>query len=111
MHIVLDLIMVFCSGIFFMVGIYAWRKKEPMWFFSGSEEEIKAEHFHDIEEYNHKNGMMWGIYAISSVIPYLFYRFHLISIQGFAFSTIIIYSIGIVIMIIYWTHLHKKYTR
>ena len=81
-----------------------------MWFFSGSEEEIKAEHFHDIEEYNHKNGMMWGMYAIFSAIPYLLYRFHLISIQSFAFSTIIIYSIGIVIMTIYWTYLHKKYT-
>ena len=91
MNIVLDFIMLFCSSIFFAIGIYAWRKKEPMWFFSGSEEEIKAEHFHDIEEYNHKNGMMWGMYAIFSAIPYLFYRFYLISIQSFAFSTIIIY--------------------
>ena len=45
------------AALFFGIGIYAWKRKKPMWFWSGttvSEEEIS-----DVPAYNRANGIMW----------------------------------------------------
>ncbi len=50
------------SLVFTSLGIYAWRREKPMWFWSGSvvdEEEIK-----DIPAYNRANGLMWIVFSI-----------------------------------------------
>lgn len=45
-------------GIFFIFfGIYAWKRKKPMWFWSGKE--IKESEISDIPAYNRANGIMW----------------------------------------------------
>ncbi len=50
-------------SIFFTgIGVYAWKRKKPMWFWSGStvrEKEIK-----DIPAYNRANGIMWIVYSL-----------------------------------------------
>lgn len=43
------LIIGFCSAVFIGIGIYAIRKKTPMWFYTGSEEEIDKETFYDVK--------------------------------------------------------------
>ncbi len=51
-----------CSLLFTGIGIYAFRCKKPMWFWSGStvrEEEIK-----NVKAYNRENGIMWICYSI-----------------------------------------------
>ncbi len=50
-------IMIPCSLLFSGLGIYAWRRKEPMWFYSGST--VKSEEIRDIPAYNRANGIMW----------------------------------------------------
>lgn len=50
------------SILFTGIGIYAWRRKKPMWFWSGStvrESEVK-----DIPAYNRANGIMWITYSL-----------------------------------------------
>ena len=45
-------------GAFFTCfGIYAWKRKKPMWFWSGKE--VKEEKISDIPAYNRANGIMW----------------------------------------------------
>ena len=45
-------------GVFFTCfGIYAWKRKKPMWFWSGKE--VKENEISDIPAYNRANGIMW----------------------------------------------------
>ena len=49
------------SMLFTGIGIYAWRRTKPMWFYSGttvSENEIA-----DIPRYNRANGIMWIVFS------------------------------------------------
>ena len=55
MYIIWLLIMVPCSALLTGIGIYAWRRKEPMWFWSGST--VKAEEISDVRAYNKANGI------------------------------------------------------
>ena len=57
MYIIWLLIMVPCSALLTGIGIYAWRRKEPMWFWSGST--VKAEEISDVRAYNKANGILW----------------------------------------------------
>ena len=43
-------------------GIYAFRRKKPMWFWSGTE--VKSEEITDIQAYNRANGIMWIAYSL-----------------------------------------------
>ena len=42
---------------FTILGVYAWRRKKPMWFWSGSE--VKEREISDVKAYNKANGIMW----------------------------------------------------
>lgn len=49
-------------GAFFTgLGIYAWNRKKPMWFWSGST--VKESEISDIPAYNRANGIMWICYS------------------------------------------------
>lgn len=50
-------IMIPVSLLFTGLGIYAWRRKKPMWFWSGST--VKESEISDIAAYNRANGLMW----------------------------------------------------
>ena len=39
------------------LGIYAWKRKKPMWFWSGST--VREREIRDIPAYNRANGIMW----------------------------------------------------
>lgn len=63
-----------CAAAFTGIGIYAYRREEPMWFWSGTT--VKREELTDVEAYNHANGIMWIIYAIPmwvSTVLFLWY--------------------------------------
>lgn len=51
-----------CAVVFTGIGIYAYRREEPMWFWSGST--VRREELTDVEAYNHANGIMWLIFSI-----------------------------------------------
>ena len=46
------------------LGIYAWKRKKPMWFWSGST--VSESEITDVPGYNRANGIMW--IAFSSVL-------------------------------------------
>ena len=43
-------------------GIYAFRRKKPMWFWAGTE--VKPEEITDVPAYNRANGIMWIVYSL-----------------------------------------------
>lgn len=48
---------IFFSGL----GIYAWKRKKPMWFWSGST--VDEREITDVPAYNRANGIMWLCYS------------------------------------------------
>ena len=46
-----------CGAVFTGLGIFAWRRKKPMWFWSGSV--VRESEISDIPAYNRANGIMW----------------------------------------------------
>ena len=58
------------SLLFTGLGIYAWKRKKPMWFWSGST--VEEEEISDVRGFNRANGIMWiaysGVFWIATVI-------------------------------------------
>ncbi|MBQ1409871.1 MAG: hypothetical protein IIY94_01140 [Oscillospiraceae bacterium] len=51
------IIMVPVDLLFTGIGIYAWKRKKPMWFWAGST--VEESEITDIPAYNRANGIMW----------------------------------------------------
>ena len=60
--LVFFLIVVPVSAFFTGIGIFAWKRKKPMWFWSGSE--VKAWQLTDVAAYNRANGIMWLLFSL-----------------------------------------------
>lgn len=60
-NIIWLIIMIPTSALFTGLGIFSWRRKKPMWFYSGST--VKEEEIADIPGYNRTNGIMWLIFS------------------------------------------------
>ena len=56
------LIMMPCSMLITGIGIYAWKRKKPMWFWS--ETTVSENEINDIPAYNKANGIMWICYSL-----------------------------------------------
>ena len=58
------------AALFTGLGIYAMRRKKPMWFWSGST--VRPEEITDIPAYNRANGWMWiafsGVFWLAAVL-------------------------------------------
>ena len=61
-NIIWYIIMVPCSAVFTIIGIYAWNRKKPMWFWSGST--VEETEIADIPAYNRANGRMWIVFSL-----------------------------------------------
>jgi len=48
-----------CSLLFTGIGIYAWRRRKPMWFWSGSS--VREEEITNVKAYNRENGISGAI--------------------------------------------------
>lgn len=51
-----------CAGIFYGIGIWAARRKDPMHFYSGTSVDPRT--ISDIPAYNRANAKMWKIFSI-----------------------------------------------
>lgn len=49
------------SMVFTGIGIFAWKRKKPMWFCSGTT--VEESEIADIPAYNRANGIMWICYS------------------------------------------------
>lgn len=56
------IIMVPVSMLFTGLGIYAWRRTEPMWFFAGTT--VEKDEIQDVPAYNRANGKLWIGYSM-----------------------------------------------
>ncbi|MBR0356171.1 MAG: hypothetical protein IJI85_07425 [Clostridia bacterium] len=61
-NLVFLIIMIPCAAAFTGLGVFAMRRKKPMWFWSGSE--VKPYEIRDIPAYNRANGWMWILYSL-----------------------------------------------
>ncbi len=61
-NLVFLLITIPVAAFFTGLGIYARRRKKPMWFYSGSE--VKPWQIRDIPAYNRANGRMWLLFSL-----------------------------------------------
>lgn len=55
-------IMIPVSMLFTGIGIYAMRRKKPMWFWSGTT--VREEEITDVAAYNRANGIMWILFSL-----------------------------------------------
>ena len=55
-------IMIPCSALFTGIGIFAWKRTAPMWFWAGST--VSEDEISDIPAYNRANGIMWIVYSL-----------------------------------------------
>lgn len=49
------------------ISVYAEKRKQPMWFFSGSY--VSADTISDVKAYNRENAKMWRNYALMFFAP------------------------------------------
>ena len=61
-NIIWLIIMVPVSLLFTGIGMYAWRRKKPMWFWSGST--VTESEIADVAAYNRANGIMWLAFSL-----------------------------------------------
>lgn len=95
-----------CAAVFTGIGIYAYRRKEPMWFWSGST--VRREELTDVESYNHENGIMWMVFSIPhwiSTILFLWYPN--------AATTLLVLTdtLGLGVLIYAYHRIYQKYKR
>lgn len=92
------------SLLFTGLGIFAYRRKKPMWFWSGSE--VSEYEITDVKAYNRANGIMWlvfsGVFWVSMVLG----GFQL-KIAGAVLTAGIL--AGIPFLVITYHHIYKKY--
>lgn len=103
-NIIWLLIMIPCSAIFTGIGIYAWRRKKPMWFWSGSA--VDESKIRDIKAYNKANGIMWIVFSI----PMWLSTFAVIWNRAVAGALIIIdCTVGLGLLVVTYNRIYKKY--
>ena len=61
-NIIWLIIMIPVSLLFTGIGIYAWKRKKPMGFWSGST--VKESEISDVAAYNRANGIMWLVFSL-----------------------------------------------
>lgn len=61
-HIFIFIIALAAALLFTAIGVYAWRRKKPMWFWI--EPEIAPASLTDVPAYNRANGKLWLAYSL-----------------------------------------------
>jgi len=95
------------SLLFTCIGIYAWMRKKPMWFWAG--DTVPEDEITDVCAYNRANGIMWLCFSLLLWIG---------TIIGASYSIILGANIiladstvGLVLMMITCTFIRKKYKK
>lgn len=95
-----------CSLLFTGMGIYAWRRKKPMWFWSGSS--VREDEISDIPPYNRANGAMWIVYSLVFWVS-VFMGLWDISAAGILLAVGCLG--GIPLLAIVYSRIYRKYKR
>ena len=93
-----------CSLIFGAIALWAFKRKDPMHFWSGST--VRPEEITDIPSYNRANGLMWGVYTACMVVT------GILSLFSIKIATVILVILcvpGIFVLIIVYNMIYNKY--
>jgi hypothetical protein len=93
-----------CSLIFGAIALWAFKRKDPMHFWSGST--VRPEEIADIPSYNRANGLMWAIFTVCMVVTGILSLF---SIKIGAILLVIICVPGIIVLIVAYNRIYNKY--
>lgn len=93
-----------CSSIFGVIAIWAFKRKDPMHFWSGST--VRPDEIEDIPSYNRANGMMWAVYTIGMVVTGILSLFN-ITIGAILLGIICVP--GVVVLIVVYNGIYNKY--
>lgn len=103
-NIIYLLIMAPCSALFSIIGIYAFFRKKPMWFWSMPT--VEEEGISDIPAYNRANGIMWIVFSIPLWLSaFLGSRHAIISLILIILSCVI----GLPLLMIVYKRIYAKY--
>lgn len=97
-------IMIPSSALFTGIGIFAWNRKKPMWFWSGST--VKETEISNIPAYNHANGLMWIGYSL------IFWLAAFAGLWNMTVAGILVGAgcvAGIPVLILIYNRIYKKY--
>lgn len=94
----------FCSLFMTGIGIYAWTRKKPMWFWAGSK--VQYDEISDIPAYNRANGIMWMAYSL----PYWLSTIVGIKNEELAADILLIWVLlSIPLLILVYKRIYNKY--
>ena len=95
-----------CSLLFTGIGIYAWRRTKPMWFWSGSS--VREDEITNVKAYNRENGIMWICYSA------VFWISTIMSIGSVSTAGIVL-AVGCLgglpLLVIAYNRIYRKYKR
>ena len=104
--IVMLCILVPLAAFFTGIGIFAWTRKKPMWFWSGST--VKESEITDVRAYNRANGIMWIcfslIYWVAAVLG-------IFQVEAVGVVIGVGTLVGIVALIFVYKAIYNKYRR
>jgi hypothetical protein len=103
-NIIFAVICWLCSLIFGVIALWAFKRKAPMHFWSGST--VRPEEITDIPSYNRANGLMWAIYAVCMFVTGILSLF---SIKVGAVLLVIVCVPGIAVLIFVYNRIYNKY--
>ena len=98
------IIMIPCAAAFTGLGVFAMRRKKPMWFWSGSE--VKPYELRDVPAYNRSNGWMWIVYSLG------FWAAALLSLLNVPAAGVLVALWclgGIPVLVLGYNRIYKKY--
>lgn len=95
-----------CAVLFYSIGVYAQKREEPMWFWSGSR--VSADQITDIKLYNKENGMMWKLYSLWYIAAGIAERWNS---KVFLIILVLSCTVGLAWLICSYKRIYKKYSR
>ena len=104
--IVMLCILVPLAAFFTGIGIFAWTRKKPMWFWSGST--VKESEITDVPAYNRANGIMWICFSLIYWVAAVLGIFN-VKVVGVVIGAGTI--VGIVALIFVYKAIYNKYRR
>jgi len=96
-----------CAALFIGIGIYAFRTKKPMHFWSGAV--VKRSEIRNIPAYNRKNAVMWLLYGG------VYLLIGLIGAAGYTEAAAILLWVsifsGIPVLVLCYRKIYRKYRK
>lgn len=102
--LIFPLIIFPCAATFTALGIFAWKRKKPMWFWSGSE--VKAWQLRDVPAYNRANGIMWLVFSLGFWASAVLGCFN---VPAAGILVMVSCLVGIPGLVIAYNRIYKKY--